>query len=173
MPLPTIDFDSFAEDVKIDDIDLNAAFRDQAGRFAEYAVLSFNAMRIASDKKVLVDVVYSKLDRAIRDRVDAENAAEPDAKKVKKITEAAIEAEISRTADYVKAKMASNEADAIEALSKNALEAFRQRRDMLVQLGASEREELKGELRMKAIAETTTSGRDAAMATLKTLTGDK
>ena len=165
----TINFDDFADDIRIEEVDLDNSFRSQASLFANYAVMGFNAMRSAADKKIILDVTRSEIDREIRQRAEDEATAETDPKKVKKITEASITAEIDRTKKYVIALRGYNEAQAIEKLSANALEAFKQRRDMLVQLGANQREDKKGDLWMKGKEDATTAERFKAMETLKAI----
>jgi len=67
-----------------------------------------------------------------------------------KLTETMLEKRIAVNAEIIKLKIDLSEAKRIEATAKIAVESFRHRRDMLVQLGLIEREEMKGELRIMA-----------------------
>lgn len=139
-----IDLPQFFEDVKFDPINLTDAFADQAGLYAHYAALSFKAAQQLSRLKVMVNMTWAKLDKEIRDRAASEGI---------KLTEKAIETEIERSRAYVEAKINANEAEAIDRLIRDALEAFKQRRDMLIQNGVVNRVEMEGEMRMRAASE--------------------
>lgn len=121
--------------------DLSDRMMTQAGMFAHYAVLSANAQKQAATAKLAMEIRESTLDRDIRAK-----AAETGSK----LTEPLIAKEIARNVDYIKACNDFNEADMIASLAKNTLEAWKQRRDMLVQLGVDAREERKGELYVNA-----------------------
>lgn len=132
----TFDLDAFEDDVKIDEVNLDPAFRNQASLFAHYARMHSDAMRVAASKKLLRDVTEAQIDKEIR---DAAVSATPPVK----LTEAMIEKEITRHPKMIGACKALIEAEALAELAKNALKAFEQRKDMLVQLGADAREEMK------------------------------
>jgi predicted CoA-binding protein len=85
-----------------------------------------------------------------------------------KITEKSVEAEVKLHPEYIKVVVAYNEADAMLDMIKAALEAFKQRRDMLIQLGASQREEMKGELRMGSV-----SHHDAVLSRIKEMAKER
>ena len=136
-----INTEEFIKDVLISELDLDESFRSQASMFAHYAVIHFTAMQQAAEKKTIRDVVSSQVDKSIR---EAAAIADPP----RKLTEAIVDAEIQRTKSYVSAQRECIEADAILSLAKNALAAFDQRKDMLIQLGANAREQMKGELVM-------------------------
>jgi hypothetical protein len=131
--------DTFQEDLEIDGHNLNNAFMRQASLFAYYAATHVGAMRKEARAKLLLEIEEAKVAKSIRDKMVAEGT---------KTTEKQIEQEVSRTPSYIKAVNAYNEAKANTALAASAVEAFRQRRDMLIQLGANQREELKGETRV-------------------------
>jgi hypothetical protein len=130
---------AYRDDVDIDQSNLSNAFTRQAALFAYYAGIHANAVRVESRMKLLADIEESRIDKDIRDRA-ADSGG--------KVTEKQIEQEIARTPTYITAVHAYNEAKANTALAWSATEAFRQRRDMLIQLGANQREEMKGEARM-------------------------
>lgn len=129
---------TLSSDLEIDPINLNHGFLRQAALFSYYAHLHVAAMRREAKTKLMLEIEEAKLAKMIRDKL-AEDGV--------KSTEKMIEQEISRSASYIKAANAYNEARADTALAHGAVEAFRHRRDMLVQLGANQREEMKGELR--------------------------
>jgi siroheme synthase len=79
-----------------------------------------------------------------------------------KVTEALLDKLVTRHERVTIVKKALNEAKQIEAIAKTAVEAFRHRKDMLVQHGATEREEMKGELVTKL-----RSGREEDLSNLK------
>jgi hypothetical protein len=136
-----VDAEKIALDVTFSDLDLTGAMMKQASLFAYYAAQSARANHQVQKFKLLLDVQESKLDKEIREAALEDGG--------KKITEAMIEKEIKRDARYVKARMNLLEAQQIADLAKDTLEALKQRRDMLVQIGVTMREERKGELYLK------------------------
>jgi hypothetical protein len=160
---PTIDLDQFQKDVEIGG-DLDQGFRKQAGLFAHYAVQHYRAVRQEASAKILMEVTEAQVDKELRD-----DAIGDDTKPAKKITDKSVEASIARDIRYVKAQRAYNEAKALASLANNALEAFKQRRDMLIQLGASEREEMKGEMSMRGRGAAESAHRAAATEALARL----
>jgi hypothetical protein len=131
------DAETLGTDLDISQNDLDGAFRGQAGLFAHYGQKHVEMMRQEARAKMMLEVTEAKLDKQLRDEAAAASA---------KITEKQIEQGIARSPDYIKAVYAHNEAKAAMALASVAVESFKQRRDMLIQIGASERQELKGDL---------------------------
>lgn len=125
------------EDLSINPTALSEAMVKQAALFSHYAVLSSRASRQYDHLKQRAEIVASKVDKELRDQAADEG---------KKVTEAALGKELARDRRVVAANKLVNEARMIADLAKNALEAFKQRRDMLVQIGLMQREEMKGEL---------------------------
>lgn len=134
-----LDVTKISEDVSIRSTELNACFTEQASLFVHYARLCAEAAAQVSAKKLLIETTRAKLDKAIRETA---------AKDGRKITENAIDQEIALDTNYIKAKMEIIEAEAEEAGVRAVVEGMRHRKDMLIQLGADAREEMKGELRM-------------------------
>jgi hypothetical protein len=134
------DAEQLRADLEVDRGDLNNSFLTQAGLFSFYAEQHARMMRQEGAKKLALEVIEAKLDKALRDEAASNNV---------KVTEKQIEQAIARNADYIRAAHAYNEARALTELAKGAVEAFRQRRDMLIQLGANDRHDMKGELRMR------------------------
>ena len=140
-----VDAAEFNDDVTIAELDLSGEYYKQAGMFGQYSFKFFEAQRQTSNKEILLDVLRGKLDKEIRDRFATELGSDG---KPRKFTEAVVTAEMNGMRAYIEAVRDYNDAKATEGLIKNLLEAFKQRKDMLVTLGANSRQEMEGELRM-------------------------
>lgn len=136
-----LDSKQLMQDVSINDTDLTDAMINHASLFAHYAVLNSQAQGRVDKLKLMLDLKTAKLDQSVREEMQASGV---------KITESAVDQNIRRNADYVRAVNALNEAKENATLTHSALDAFRQRRDMLVQLGVAAREEAKGQVRVAA-----------------------
>lgn len=134
-----IDVDKLAADLKLDEVDLNDAWLTQAGLAAYYGVLAARAASQVINVKIVRDAKEAEVAGEIRARF-ASNG--------QKVTEAAIKEELDQDLRVIAVNRAYALAISIEGETKAAVEAFRQRRDMLVQLGANSREEVKGSMRM-------------------------
>lgn len=121
---------------------LDNAYMEQASRFLEYSSLAAAAAKQVDDLKLLLEQAEARVYRKLRDEIVG---------KGEKVTEAQLEKMVAVHETVVKFKKALNEAKQVEAVAKGAVEAFKQRRDMLIQHGASERTERQGELRLKGI----------------------
>lgn len=144
-----IDAAQLKRDLVFSTNDLTSAMMDQASLFAHYGELASRASRQVDVIKLLLENTEAAVYKLIRDDM---------ATKGEKFTEALLEKMVARHARVISMKKALNDAKRIEAIGKTAMEAFRHRRDMLVQQGLISREERKGEIR---IAEK--SVRDSAM----------
>lgn len=129
-------------DLAFNENTINEAFMSQASLYVHYATVAHQLMHQYDAEKAQLEILESKIDDEIRTEA---------AESKSKITEAALGKQIKLDARYdakqkrvLDAKMKAN-------LAKDVLESFKQRRDMLVQMGADLREGMKGELRMKAI----------------------
>ena len=149
-----IDPKRLSGDLKFTDATLKDAFIDQAGLFAYYASKEAQAAYQTDKQKQALEIVEARVDHEIR-----QDAADQGTK----ITEGKITSGIRLNASYQKALEGYNQAKMIQNLAKAATEAFKQRRDMLIQCGADAREELKGSLRMSG-SEANTKDRAAAFA---------
>ena len=136
-----IDMVSFGKDVLVDKNNLSESFANQGGMFAHYSVAVYQASLQASSKKLLMDTIYATLDKEVREAAVASG---------EKITEDKVKQSIRMNPKFIIAQKDHIEAEALYDHYRNLLEAFRQRKDMLVQMGADAREEMKGELRMSA-----------------------
>lgn len=117
--------------------DLSDAMVSQASLFAYYGTIAAEASRQVDNLKMNLEVVESTVNRLIRDGL---------VKGGVKVTESMIDKSVQTNGRVVALKRALNEARQIESNAKTALEAFRHRRDMLVQMGLISREEMKGDL---------------------------
>lgn len=117
--------------------DLSTAMAEQASMFAHYGVLAARASRQVDEMKLLLENAEARVYRRVRDAAAVAG---------NKLTEAQVEKTVAVHPQVVAFKKAVNEARQIESVAKTAVEAFRHRRDMLIQHGATSREEMKGEL---------------------------
>ncbi|OCP22013.1 MULTISPECIES: hypothetical protein [unclassified Ensifer] len=118
-------------------VDISGAQAEQAQLFAHYGVQAAKAARQVDNIKLLLENAEAAVYRVLRDKMVAAG---------EKVTEALLDKLVTRHERVTAVKKALNEAKQIEAIAKTAVEAFRHRKDMLVQHGATEREEMKGEL---------------------------
>lgn len=136
-----VDPDQLKRDMTFSPTDLTNAMMEQASLFAHYGVLAAKASRQVDDVKMLLENVEAKVYRKVRDEAATEGV---------KLTEAQVEKQVVTHEQVIAFRKALNEAKQIEAIAKTAVEAFRHRRDMLVQQGLISREEMKGELSIAA-----------------------
>lgn len=138
-----IDPDQFEKDVKFSPVDLDSAMIQQASFAAHYGVLAAKASQAAGKEKIRLQTAEAKAYKDIRDAAANEKV---------KMTEAQISAEVSVTPMVLNAKLKYNDALYQAELGRVASEAFRQRRDMLVQVGKDARDERQGELLVRKAA---------------------
>ncbi len=149
-----IDPEQLKKDMAWSQVNLTGAMMDQASLATHYGMLAARASRQVHDLELLLEITEGKVGRVTRDKAAEEAKAEyeeakktdPKAKPEKKTTEAQIAGAVATHPRVIALKKAINEARQIEAQAKTAVEAFRQRRDMLVQAGLLSREEMKGEV---------------------------
>lgn len=132
-----IDEDQFKADIGFSLTDLSGAMMSQASLFAHYGVLCARAAKQVDDCKLLLENAEAKVYRLLRDKYTAAGT---------KVTEAMLEKEVSVHPTVVQFKKALNEARQVEAITKVYVEAFRNRKDMLIQEGAQQRKEMDGEV---------------------------
>lgn len=136
-----IDVDQMKKDMRFSDTDLTTPMMDQASLYASYAIVSAEASMQVDNFKMYLEIQEAKIDKSIRDA--AVEAGD-------KYTEKKITSMIVGDKRYVSMSKKVNEAKMIAAIAKETLEALKHRRDMLVQIGVTSREEMKGELRIKS-----------------------
>lgn len=150
-----IDPDQLQGDLEISESNLSKAMIRQAPLFARYSALAAKAQFQADRADQQVDLVEAELDSDIRDDMNAKGV---------KITESMVKAAVIRHPKYQKAVTRYNEAKAIAEMVKTAADSFRHRRDMLIQMGADRREEMKGAVRVQE---------HPGSAALRTINGEK
>lgn len=128
------------KDVEFSPENLDSAYVEQASLFAYYAEQSRLASKKMDNFKLRINTIEAELDKECRDVAITSGV---------KITEKAIEQSVTRDEKYIKSVMAYNDAKATHQMLRDILEAFKQRKDMLIQIGLTRRDELKaGSLRV-------------------------
>ena len=138
----TVDTAQLMSDMHIDDANLTESMIQQPALYVHYAMICAEAQRQMDKAKITVDLTESKAHEELTNA--CRSAGE-------KVVETALAKQIDRHPSCLKAQVKFADAKAIYTVAKEALEAFRQRRDMLVQIGVNSREEMKGEMRIKAV----------------------
>ena len=136
---PIIDPEELKRDVSFSDTRITESFMDQAALYVDYAQKCQQAEMQADRFKQAAEIIEAKAYKEIRD--DLVSGKE-------KFTEAQISKDLAIDSRVIAAKRLYNEAKSIHSMCKSALEAIKQRKDMLIQCGADLREEHKGQLRM-------------------------
>jgi hypothetical protein len=129
-----------SRDTDLSDTSLNDGFLNQAGLAAYYGSAYAKASRQLADLKLKRDLTFAKVSSTFRENAASSNT---------KITEAGLAEKVQQDPRVLEVISAYNLAIEVEAETKAIVDSVRQRRDMLVQLGSFERDEAKGELRMK------------------------
>lgn len=132
-----IDVAKMKRDLAISTANLSDAMMIQAALFAEYGMYAADAANQVDVVDMLLESTEATVYKLLRDEA---------AKAGEKVTEAQLEKMVAKHKSVVAMKQALNAAKRIEAQAKIALESLRHKRDMLVQLGATSREEMKGEV---------------------------
>lgn len=143
--------DQLVADTNLNDTDLNDAFLNQSGLVAYYSTLHAKAAYQTGEFKLKRDVQMARVSKNLRENPPSD----------KKLTESALSELVQddpRVQSIIAAYLRAGE---VEAVLKGAVEALKHRKDMIVQLGASSREEAKGEVRMKMTSDT--SDRSSAL----------
>jgi hypothetical protein len=134
-----IDAATLKSDLAFSPNDLTTPMIEQASMFAHYGVLHADAQKQVDTVKLLLENTEAAVYKIIRDKMATDG---------EKFTEALLEKSVARHARVISMKKALNQAKRVETTCKMAVEAFRHRRDMLVQQGLISREEMKGEVRI-------------------------
>lgn len=136
-----IDSAELKRDLAFSTNDLTSAMMQQASLFSHYGIEASQASRQVDVVKLLLENTEAAVYKLLRDQA-ATNG--------EKVTEAQLEKMVTRHPRVIAMKKSLNEAKRVESAAKIAVEAFRHRRDMLVQMGLISREEMKGELSIRA-----------------------
>ena len=134
-------------DISINTADLDSAMIQHAGLEWHYATQTAHARYQYERIKSAVEILEAKLDAEYRESLAA--AAEGDGDKKKKApTEAAIKATILADRRYASAQSRLHESQHIWKLCEATENAFRSRKDMLLEVARDRRKEREGELRV-------------------------
>lgn len=131
-----------ADDVQIDNGNLDQEFLGQAEKYAWWAFLTEHAKDQVNQIKSELDVLYARLDHKVRTKAQI---AAVDAKAKKQVpvkyTEKMVENEVITSNEYQELVARYNDAKKQAGLATAGMMAMNQRRDMLLQLGANYRTE--------------------------------
>jgi hypothetical protein len=145
----------FRVETSISDVDLDRCMIEQNGLRSFYGTNAARAEAQAGRMKVKFEVIEAKLYEEQR-RLAAEDG--------EKITEKMLENRVKSTPMWLKAKLAVIDAQGISDINRALVESLKDRKDMLVQLGADRRGELQGATRVMASRDAATNERERATA---------
>jgi hypothetical protein len=128
------------KDLAFSENNLDDAFMSQPGFFAHYSGVSHRAARRHDQLSQQEKLVYAKIDNEVRQKAFEDG---------EKVTEPVVKNRILLDSRHRKITERMLDAKAVAGMTKDACESFKQRRDMLIQVGANVREEFKGDLRMR------------------------
>ena len=176
-----IDAEELRADLSFSVNDLTSAMMTQASRLVEYGIKLSKASKQVDDLKMMLQTVEARVYRQLRDKALVASAIKDDeepeekgkrkrASASDKLTEAQLSQMVASEEVVIKVNRLLNEAKQIESIAKVAVESFRHRRDMLVQMGMLSREEMKGEVsisRRNAAHEQQSASQDRIRARLR------
>ena len=136
-----IDASQLKVDTSFGEHNFDDAVQEQAGLVAHYGTLHAKAEKQAALKKLALEALEAKIDQEVREKAVMDGT---------KISEAMVDKAIKRDPRYVRASMVLIEAREVESLSKVAMRALADKRDMLIQTGSDRRKEMDGTLRIMA-----------------------
>ena len=134
-----LDAATVTRDTSVNRDDLQGEFTEQSGLTYFYSAKHAEAARQEMRAKRNLELVSAKLDSEYRQ--EARDSKE-------KVTEPVIANRIKSDDRYSEAFNVHADSALILNLAKGAMNAMANKRDMLIQLGASERQEIKGSLRL-------------------------
>ena len=130
-----IDAKEFANVVKLTEVGLSVAMMTQAGHKSYYGMMAAQAEQQHAKAKLQFEIAEARLYEFHRSALVA---------KGEKATEKQVEAAVRMDAQYMVAKNRVIEAEGIANIAKSCVLALNDKRDMIIQIGADRREELKG-----------------------------
>lgn len=136
-----IDVDEFRKETRVSETTLDDCFMQQAGLVATYVAQHAHSEAQAARVKLQVEIAEAKLYDMHRKEL---------AKGADKVTEKMVENAVRTDLKYAAIQVRLIEAESIAAINKGLVESLKQRRDMLIQLGADRREDGKGTARILA-----------------------
>lgn len=146
-----LDVEKFRDETAVSDTNLDSCMMQQAGLRAFYGAQAIYAEaqhdRVKARFKVLEAALYDEHRKAMLAAGD-------------KVTEKAVENAVLADPRWLKGQNTVIEANTLAGVNRVAVDSLRDRKDMLVQLGADRREEGKGQLRV--MEETNLRARAAA-----------
>lgn len=131
----------FRADTSISDMDLDRCFMEQNSLRAFYGANAARSEAQHARLKVKFDVLESKLYEEER-RVAVESG--------EKVTEKMLENRVKQNPLWLRTKLAVIDAGGVADINRQLVESLRDRKDMLVQMGADRRGEQQGQARMMA-----------------------
>lgn len=153
----------FNAETRVTEATLDACMIEQNGLRAYYGTLAAKAEAQAARIKARFEVIEATL----YDKVRKELAASGE-----KTTEKMVENAVKLDPMWLKAKNAVIEADTIASINKSMVESLKDRRDMIIQLGADRRDEYKGAARVLAEREEREALAERATASAKKALGN-
>lgn len=140
-----IDENKLREDLNYSQETLHEDMIKQASLFYYYGALLALASRNVESAKAQLELTEARVDHELREG----SVGDATLSKIK-ITEAMALRAINRHNDVTAARQTLIDCKYMEGLLKVVVEAFRNRKDMLIQMGMLTREEMKGELSIQA-----------------------
>lgn len=136
-----VDVNAFKKDTLVTELNMDQAMMDQAGLRAYYGALAAYAEGQAARTKAKFEIIEAKLYDEHRKILAASG---------EKVTEKMVESAVKTDPRWLQGKNVVIEAETIAQVNKGLTFSLADRRDMLIQLGADRREEMKGNLRVTA-----------------------
>lgn len=136
-----VDVDRFRDDTRVTEVNLDQCMIEQSGLRAYYGAQAARAEAQAARVKAKFEVVEATLYDHHRKEL---------AKMGEKTTEKMVENAVKIDPRWIKAKNMVIEAETIATINKSLVESLKDRRDMIIQLGADRRDEYKGAARVLA-----------------------
>jgi galactitol-specific phosphotransferase system IIB component len=149
-----VEIEQIKKDLEFTSVGIDKAFMEQAAMFSYYAFARRQAERQEEKLKHASKIMSSRIDKALRTKCREEKI---------KMSEPQIASEIESDPRMIELHKNYLDARQIANLLGDTVEAFRHRRDMLIQFGADSRQERAGELRMSEISGDLDSRKQAVM----------
>lgn len=159
-----VDVNAFRNETRVTETNLDEAMFQQAGLRAYYGANAANAEAQAARLKMKFDIIEATLYDKHRKALAASG---------EKTTEKMVENAVKMDPRWMKAKNLVIEAETIATIGKNLVESLKDRRDMIIQLGADRRDEYKGAARVLAEKNENTSLAERAAAAARAATQNR
>lgn len=149
---------TFRSETRVTEATLDACMIEQNGLRAYYGSLAAHAEAQAARLKMKFDVIEATIYNEHRKALAATG---------EKSTEKMVENAVKMDRRWLRAKNMVIEAETIATINKNLVESLKDRRDMIIQLGADRRDEYKGAARVLAQQNDHQSTAERALAAAK------